>query len=115
MSQVGMESLVQELQNIRLEMTELKKKIELKEEEEVLMEGDEEDPGNEDWNKTGEDGSVMWDHVLRPTAISPSSPVSINLCNLLGAPHPSTGWRHRIGRFHIKKYPPNTGSMKKQN
>ena len=39
-----MESLVQELQNIRLEMTELKKKIELKEEDEVLMEeGDGED------------------------------------------------------------------------
>ena len=87
-----MESLVQELQNIRLEMTELKKKIELKEEEEVLMEeGDGDEPGNEDWNKTGEDGSVMWDHVLHPTSVAPSSPVSISLCNLLGAPPSSTG------------------------
>ena len=92
MSQVGIEALVQELQNIRLEMTEMKRKLDSKEkEEDVLMEEEGEDDELEEWNKPGEDGSVMWDHVLHPTSVSPSSPVSISLCNLLGAPSPSIG------------------------
>ena len=113
MSQVMMETLVQELQSMRLEKMEMKKKLESKEEEVLMEEGGEDIEEEEDWNKPGHDGLVMWDHVLRPTAISPSSPVSINLCNLLGAPPPLDRLRASEGSIPYYKNIPQTQAARK--
>ena len=85
------EALVRELQALRTEMGEIRRKVDENKEGSHMEADSAEQENEEDEELMGEGVAVMWDHVLHPTAIAASDPASADSCNLLGAPPPSSG------------------------